>query len=180
VHRAGLDPGDVADQADVDLLAVDVGEALDRSHGVGVLAGHAHRERPVLVEQADELPLDLAGQDHPDHVHGLGRGDPQPRGEVRVDAEQLQLGADLRAAAVHDDRAQPGVAQEDHVLRERRLQLLVDHGVAAELDDHGLAVEALQPGQGLDQGERLGQGGVVAGLFALGCELHDGGPPQLE
>ena len=46
---------------------------------------------------------------------------------------------------------QPGVAQEDDVLGERRAQRLVGHRVAAVLDHDGRAVEALQPGQRLDQ-----------------------------
>jgi hypothetical protein len=32
----------------------------------------------VLVEQADQLALDLADEHHPDDVHRLGRGDPEP------------------------------------------------------------------------------------------------------
>ncbi|CAM5579556.1 hypothetical protein SRIMM317S_03227 [Streptomyces rimosus subsp. rimosus] len=87
----------------------------------------------------------------------------RPAFELRLQAQPLQLGADLRAAAVHDDRPQPGVPQENHVLREGGLQLLVDHGVAAELDDHGLAVVPGQPGQRLDEGAGLGQRGVLAG-----------------
>ena len=58
---------------------------------------------------------------------------------------------DLRATAVHDDRPQPGVAQEDDVLGEGGGQLGVDHRVAAVLHDDERAVEALQPGQRLDQ-----------------------------
>lgn len=179
LHRARLDVDDVADQADVHLLAVHHRVPLDGGHGVRVLAGHADRERPVLVEQSDQLALDLAGQHHPDHVHGLGGGDPKSVGEGGLQAQLLQLRADLRAAAVHHHRMQARVPQEDHVLGEGRLERLVDHGVAAELDHHGLAVEPLQPGQRLDEGHRLGQRGVVAGLFALGCDLHGLGPSSL-
>ena len=92
------------------------------------------RERAVLVDQPDHLPVHLAGEHHPDHVHGLRRGDPQPGPERGLDAQPVELGADLRAAAVHDDRAQPRVPQEHHVLRERGAQRLVGHGVAAVLD----------------------------------------------
>ena len=42
-----------------------------------------------------------------------------PRNSL-VDAEPVEHRGDLRAAAVHDDRAQPGVPQEDDVLREGR------------------------------------------------------------
>jgi hypothetical protein len=110
----------------------------------------------VLVDQPDDLPVDLAGEHHPDHVHGLGGGDPQPGPERALDAQAVELGADLRPAAVHHDGQQPGVAQEHDVLREGGAQRVVGHGVAAVLDDDGLAVEPLQPGQRLDQGGGLG------------------------
>ena len=42
---------------------------------------------------------------------------------------------DLRAAAVHDDDPDAGVAQEDDVLGERLLQRRLGHRVAAVLDD---------------------------------------------
>jgi hypothetical protein len=64
---------------------------------------------------------------------------------------------------VHDHGLESGLAQEHDVLRERGLQVLVDHGVAAELDDDGPAVVPRQPGQRLDEDLRLGQCGVFAG-----------------
>ncbi|SCD94079.1 hypothetical protein GA0115246_1082712 [Streptomyces sp. SolWspMP-sol7th] len=128
-----------------------------------VLAREADGERAVPVEQADQLALDLPGEDHPYDVHRLGRRDAQARAELADQALLVELGADLRAAAVHDDGAEPGVPQEDDVLREGGLQPLVDHGVAAELDDDGLALVAGDPGEGLDQGLGLGEGGVLAG-----------------
>jgi hypothetical protein len=118
----------------------------------------------VPVDQPDHVPVDLAGEDHPDHVHRLGRGHPQPGGERAGDAEAVQVRGNLRPAAVHDHRAQPGVAQEHDVLGEGRPQRLVGHGVAAVLDDGGLAVEAVQPGQGLDQRGCLGQRRRVGAL----------------
>ena len=73
--------------------------------------------------QADDVALHLADQHHPDDVHRLGRRDPQPAAELLVDAEPVELRGDLRAAAVHDDDAHAGVAQEDDVLGEGALQL---------------------------------------------------------
>ena len=64
---------DVADLADVDRLAVHVRRAAHRGEQPGVLAGHADRERAVLVDQPDQLPADLTDQHHPDHVHRLRR-----------------------------------------------------------------------------------------------------------
>ena len=113
----------------------------------GVLAGEADGERAVLVDQPDQLALDLADQHHPDHVHRLGRGDPQAAAELRLDAEPVEHRGDLRAAAVHDDRLEAGEAQEDDVLGERPLEGVVGHGVAAVLHHDDLAVVALQPRQ---------------------------------
>ena len=84
-----------------------------------------------------------------------------PAANVLSMPELAEMLADLRAAAVHDHRAQPGVPQEHHVLREREAQRLVGHGVPAELDHDGLTVELLKPGQRLDQGRRLGQRAYV-------------------
>lgn len=157
LDRSGVDVGDLTDPADVHGLAVDHGPVLDGGDRVRVLAGHTDGERAVLVEQADELTLDLPCQDHTDDVHGLGRGDPQSRLELADQALLVELGTDLGAAAVHHDGLQPGVPQEDDVLGEGGLQLLVDHGVAAELDDDGPAVVPGEPGQRLDEDLRLRQ-----------------------
>ena len=128
--------------------------AAHRGEQLGVLAGQADGERAVLVDQADQLAADLADEHHPDDVHRLGRGDPQAAAELAGDAEPVEHRGDLRAAAVHDDRLDAGVAQEHHVGGERPLQLGVDHRVAAVLDDDGGAVEPLQPRQRLDERRR--------------------------
>ncbi|CAM5620460.1 hypothetical protein SGLAM104S_03109 [Streptomyces glaucescens] len=159
--RAGVDVGDLADPADVDEFPVDLRLVPGGGDGVRVLAGEADGERAVLVEQPDQLALHLPGQHHADDVHGVLGGDPQARLELADDAVPVEGGADLRAPAVHDDRLEAGVVQEDHVLGEGRLQLLVDHGVAAELDDDGPAVVPDQPGQRLDEDLGLGERGVL-------------------
>ncbi|MGX1299808.1 hypothetical protein RKD35_001296 [Streptomyces albogriseolus] len=163
LDRARVDLGDLAHPPDVDQLSVDLGLVFDGGEGVRVLAGEADGERAVPVEQSDQLALDLSGEHHAYDVHGVLGGDAQAGLELADDAVGLERAADLRAAAVHDDGFQAGVPQEDDVLGERGLQLLVDHGVAAELDDDGLAVVPGQPGQGLDEDLRLGQRGVLTG-----------------
>lgn len=162
LDRARVDRGDLAHPPDVDQLSVDLGPVLGGADGVGVLAGQSDGERPVFVEQIDQLALHLPGQHHPYDVHGVLGGDPQAGLELADDAVLVEGGADLRAAAVHDDRLEPGVMQEDDVLGEGGLQVLVDHGVAAELDDDGLAVVADQPGQRLDEDLGLGERGVLS------------------
>jgi hypothetical protein len=123
----------------------------------------------VLVDQADQLPADLPGEHHPHHVHRLWRGDAVAADEAALDAEPLEHGGDLRAAAVHDDGPDAGVPQVDHVLGEGALQRVVDHGVAAELHHDGLPGVALQPREALDECRRL-RGGIGSG-WAVGHEL---------
>ena len=118
-HRGGVDRHDVADEAEVDDLAVHDDRAPAGAEQAGVLAGQPDGERAVLVEQADELAPDLAGEHHPHDVHGLGGGDPQAAAELAGQAEPVEHRGDLRPAAVDDDRAQAGVPQEHDVLRRR-------------------------------------------------------------
>ena len=62
-----------------------------------------------------------------------------------------------------DHHPQPGVMHEDDVLRERALEVVVDHRVAAVLDDDDRAPEAFEPGQRLNEGRGLGGGDAVGG-----------------
>ena len=52
--------------------------ALGRGHQVAVVAGHAHREAPVLVDGGDELLVDLADEHHLHDLHRLGGGTRRP------------------------------------------------------------------------------------------------------
>ena len=83
----------------------------------------------------------------------------RPPRNSAVDAEPAEHRRDLRAAAVHHDHPDPAQAEEDDVVGEGGLELVVDHRVAAVLDDDGAAVELLQPRQRLDQGA-----GAVEGI----------------
>src|SRR6202042_245585 len=172
LHHRRVGRDDLADQADVDRLAVDQGVLAGGGEQVGVLAGEADRVRAVPVDEADDVLVDLAVEHHPDHVDGLLGGDPQPGGEDRLDPEPVEVGGHLRAAAVHDHRAEPGAPQEHQVLGEPGPQLVGRHRVPAVLDHHGLAVELIQPRQRLDQRGRLGGGGGPAG-GVLAAGDHD-------
>ena len=154
---------DLADLPEVDLLAVDDHPAPLGGEQPGVLAGQADGERAVGVDQPDDLRADLADEDHADDLHRLGGRHPEPAAELAGHPQAVEVGGDLRPAAVHDHDADPGVPQEHDVLGERRLQLGAGHRVAAVLDDDGAAGEGLQPGQRLDERGGLGQRGVVAG-----------------
>jgi hypothetical protein len=69
-----------------------------------------------------------------------------------------------------DDRLHADVAEVRDVGRERVLELLRHHGIAAVLDHDDLIAESPQPGQRLDQGRRLEAGLVRIGLLDL---CHD-------
>ncbi|GMA26330.1 hypothetical protein GCM10025864_40890 [Luteimicrobium album] len=125
----------------------------------------------MRVDQPDELARDLTRQHHPDDVHRLRGRDAQAAAELGLDAEPVEHRGDLRPAAVHDDGAQPDAAQEDHVLRERTLELVVDHGVAAVLHDDERAAEPLEPREGLH--EDLGL--LVGAQAGAGVEARVGG-----
>ena len=131
-----------------------------------VLPGEPDRLAAVLVDQADDLLVELA-QHHLDDVHHAIVGDAHALAELALDAHLLQQIADLRAAAVNDDGIHPDELQHHDVAREARLQLRLDHRVAAVLDDDRLVVEALDVGQRLGKNLRL-HGGID------GVDRHDG------
>ena len=57
---------------------------------------------------------------------------------------------------MHEDRLHADVVHEDDVGEEVGEGLLVVHDRAADLDDDDLVVEALDVGQGFDEGRSLG------------------------
>jgi hypothetical protein len=147
------------------------GRAAPQQPGVG--AGHADRRRAGGLHQPDELGVDLPEQAHADDVHHRGAGDAQPAHELAGDTELVGEGGDLRPAAVDDDRSQAHEVQQGHVGGEGALELLVDHRVAAVLDDDRLAVEPGDPRQRLAQHRGLVLGG--GGARVVGGHGH-GGP----
>ncbi|MNW55494.1 hypothetical protein D3C74_331540 [compost metagenome] len=161
LDRGRVDLHDVADQADVDGLAVDHRVPALSLEQAAVLSREPDRVGPVGVDEPDELSRDLSREDHADDVHGLGGRDAQPAAELALDTEPREHRGDLGTAAVDDHGVQADLAQEHHVARERGLELVVDHGVAAVLDDHERPAELLEPGHGLQQDLGLLAGGQV-------------------
>jgi hypothetical protein len=103
----------------------------------------------VLIHQRDDLLVDAADEDHLGDAHRLFVGDAHAADEPRADAEPVEHLVDLRTAAVHDHRVHADELEQHDVLRERLLELVVGHRVAAVLDDDGLAVKAPDVGQRL-------------------------------
>ena len=85
-----------------------------------------------------------------------------PSTKLGLDVEPLQHVVDHRPAAVHHHRVDVALLHQHHVAGELVHGLVAAHGVAAELDDDGRAVVALQVGQRL--AERAGGRDPVAGL----------------
>ena len=152
----------LADKAEIDdvlagrMRAVDLARA---DHGA-VLAAEADRAAALGVDGAYDLLVDRSGEHHLDDLHRRLVGDAQAPGELRFDAELLQHQADLRAAAMHDDRIDAGLFEKHHVLGEVARFLLVPHRVAAVLHDDDRLVIAQHVRQRLheDFGLLLGRG----------------------
>ena len=125
----GLHVDDIAHQAHVHALAIDRGQALTGAQQPPVLPADAHRRGAVDVEQGDQLALHGAGEDHADDVHHLGGGHPQAAAELRADAQPLEHGVDLGAAAVDDDGPHADLVEEEDVLGEGPLETIVHHAL---------------------------------------------------
>ena len=127
-----------------------------RLHHVAVLAAKPDGLAAGGVDVADDLLVDRAGQHHLDDLDGLFVGDAQAVDEFRLDAELLQHGGDLRAAAVHHHRIDRGLLEQHHVAGEIARGLLLAHGVAAIFHHDDFLVVALHVRQRLGQDARLG------------------------
>ena len=108
------------------------------------------------VDRGDQIAADLADQHHADDPQRLGVGDAKAVAELRLLAHLLHHRVDLRPAAMDEHAAHADAAQQQHVLRQRAVELGVDRG-AAQLHDHGLAAEALDIGQRLDKYAAVGR-----------------------
>ena len=79
----------------------------------------------------------------------------RPPRNSRLDAEPVQVLGDLRAAAVHDDRPQPGVAQEHDVLGEGACSSGLVIALPPYLITTILPWKRCQPRQRVDEDGRL-------------------------
>jgi hypothetical protein len=77
-------------------------------------------------------------------------GDAKPALEFRFDAHLRQHRADLRTAAVNDDRVDAGLLQQRDVAGESFAELGIAHGMATVFDDDRLVFVTLHVGQCLE------------------------------
>ena len=138
----------------VSLRAITILPSLPHSP-IGLAAG--------FVDVADHLFVDRAGQHHLDDFERRCVGDAQPRGKLRLHADLLEHGLDLRAAAMHDHRIDRGLLQQHDIAGEFARQILRAHGVAAVFHDDDFLVVALHIGQrfGEDAGLHFRANGVA-------------------
>ena len=172
LHHARVDRLDLADLAHVvfDARVLEVEHLqLARADQPAVAAGQAHRLAAGHVDQADDVLLHLAGEHPLDHFHGLVVGDAHALDEGALLADLGQRLVDLRAAAVHHHRVHAHQLEQHHVFGEVLLQRRVGHGVAAVLDDDGLAVELADVGQRLRQDLGLVAGADVGQVVVGRC-----------
>jgi hypothetical protein len=165
----GVHAHHLAYEPEVHFFAVHHGPRPDCAQQAAVFSGHAHGVGAVRIDQSHQFASHLAGEDHPDHVHGFRGGHAEAALEFGFNAEPAEHRVDLRASAVDHHRVDAYVVEEHDVLGEGAAEIVVDHGVAAVLDHHDGAGEPLDPGQGLNQGCCLVLGvGHAGGFTRLG------------
>ena len=125
-----------------------------------VLAGDADRDRLQRIDRGDQVAVGLADQHHADDVERLGVGHPQALDPLHLDPRLGHLDVDLRAAAMDQHRADADRVEQQYVLGQAAHPGRIGHRQAADLDDDGLAGEAADVGQRLDQDAR-GVVGVI-------------------
>ena len=152
----GIDIVDVAHVA-VDLVALVA--VID----VTADAGKTDRLAAELVDKADELGVHLADEHHLDNTHDVGGGVAQALDELDGDVELFEHLVDAGAAAVAEHGLHAEELEQHHVVHDGVLELFVDHGVAAVLDDNDLTLILLKVRHCLHQS------------FDLVCDIAHGG-----
>ena len=95
----------------------------------------------MMVDKADNILLYFAAQDPLDHFHGLGIGNTHALDEFAFFTNFCQRLVNLRAAAMHHHRVHANQFEQNNIARKGFLQGRLCHGIAAILDDNGLAMK---------------------------------------
>ena len=129
-----------------------------------ILAGQPDGLATGLVDEVDHVLVDLSAQHHFDDFHRLRVSDAHALDELPLLADAGQQVFDLRAAAMDDDDIHADEFEQHDIAGKTLLEFLVDHRVAAELDDDRFAVEALDVGKCFSEdGRFLGRGNLRGG-----------------
>ena len=119
---------------------------------VAAHAGEADGLAADLVDPADQLGVDLTDENHLDHAHDVLGRVAQAVDELHGNVELLEHLVDAGAAAVAEHGLEAEELEHHDVVEHGVLELVVDHGVAAVLDDDDLALIFFKVGHGLHQG----------------------------
>ena len=87
--------------------------------------------------------------------------------EGALDAHTAEHGVDLRAAAVDQNGVDAHVLEQRHIFENLVGQQVVDHGISAILDDHGLSPQTLDVGKSLDEDIRLVDEKLITVIYDL-------------
>ena len=126
-------------------------QKLLRPNHAAVLAGQANGLAAMSIDQVYDFLVDESAEDHLDDIHGLAIRYPHALDELGFLAYALEQLIDLRATTMDHNGIDADEFQQHDVAREAALEVVVDHRIAAVLDDHGLAVKALNIRQRLGQ-----------------------------
>jgi hypothetical protein len=166
LHHGRVDRHDIADLAHVVLdrrvLVVQHLQLLGADQAA-VAAGQAHRLAAGLVDQAHDVLLHLAGQHPLDHLHGLGVGHAHALDELPFLPRRFSAVSICGPPPCTTTGFMPTSLSSTTSSAKSGLQRRVGHGVAAVLDDQGLAVELA------DVGQRLGQDLGLVARGDVGC-----------
>ena len=146
--RSRINVDNIADIAVI--RARTVGQTL-RLEQTAVHAAETDAAAARLFKQGDQILVDLAAQHHLHNVHGLTVGIAQTVDEFAFLADPGQHVIDLRTAAMHDNDLDADQIEQNEVVDDRVLQLVIDHRVAAVLDDNGLTIIFLDIRKSLNQ-----------------------------
>ena len=101
----------------------------------------------MLIDESDNLFIDLAHENHLDDVQRLLVCHPHPAHIAAGYPHLVQHLVDLGTAAVNHDGIDTHILEQHDVLSETFLQLFIDHGMTAILNDKSFAVEAPKIGK---------------------------------
>ena len=154
-EEGGVDPGDLADLADVDFAPIVTGEVhFFGEEGGGGEGGEGHGLAAEDVEGVDDEAVDVGAEDVLGDGEGAFVGVAAALDELGLQAGFFHGVGDGLAAAVDDDGAHADGLHEDDVGEDFAELVIVVHEGAAEFDDDDFFVEALDVAEGFD--ERLG------------------------
>ncbi len=157
MQHAGIDPVGFTDQTEIEVafdLAIGIRDAAGELAGAdqpAILARNTNGERAGAIDEADDLLVDRAGEDHFDHFDHGGIGDTEPFDEGGLNFQPGEHGVDLRAAAMDDDRVDADLLEQRDIGAELGGEVFLTHGMAAIFDDDGGAGIAAQVGQCVGQ-----------------------------